>query len=330
MFEYSQKGIPHALVHAPELVECGGHHAAYNAALVETSHKFNIKDASKYSKTYASHNETHGGMLKYCLYQRLWREVIRRNNEGQPPAPTSDLSADDEMVTSYQLSHPLPYTQGWSEIERPRVTIVWRSTFISRRVLITREELLTLLLRKLDMDTSLRNLNLLVKQLRFECFGVATLKSPDAVKRKVVGVGPASSTRRDFVRLRKGRDDDADDDAWSSQVKSMSVLFSCNSTYFYIKVCRCCFLTTLRTLIKSMSVLFSYNSTNFVNIAGTHVRSCLRVRSRIRDSCAPDTTESTIKHTHTGFVSHPLVVSSPKRHTKRRDEKTNLSCPPRH
>ena len=63
VYEYSDKGIPHAVVHAPELVQTGGHHAAYSASSNEMSHKFNIKDASKFSRTCASLNETHKGML---------------------------------------------------------------------------------------------------------------------------------------------------------------------------------------------------------------------------------------------------------------------------
>ena len=46
-FEYSAKGLPHALVHARELVERGGHHGAYCTSASESGHKKYIKLSAK-------------------------------------------------------------------------------------------------------------------------------------------------------------------------------------------------------------------------------------------------------------------------------------------
>ena len=50
-FEYSSKGLPHALVHAPELVERGGHQGAFCTFVNEVGHKNNIKKAAQLSRT---------------------------------------------------------------------------------------------------------------------------------------------------------------------------------------------------------------------------------------------------------------------------------------
>jgi len=42
-FEYSAKGLTHALVHAPELVKTCGHHAACCTCVGEAGHKEFIK-----------------------------------------------------------------------------------------------------------------------------------------------------------------------------------------------------------------------------------------------------------------------------------------------
>lgn len=63
-FEYSRKGLPHALLHAPECVMRGGHHGASCTSVVEAGHKQFIKMASKFSWTRASRNETMENMLR--------------------------------------------------------------------------------------------------------------------------------------------------------------------------------------------------------------------------------------------------------------------------
>ena len=79
MYEYGHKGLPHALVHASELVQSGGHQAAYSTAVAETAHKGTIKAAAKFARTYASYNESQEGMLNYVLFDILWSAVIEHN-----------------------------------------------------------------------------------------------------------------------------------------------------------------------------------------------------------------------------------------------------------
>ena len=52
MFEYSHKGLPHALMHATELVEQGGHHGATCTTVSESGHRFNLKMPAKFARTY--------------------------------------------------------------------------------------------------------------------------------------------------------------------------------------------------------------------------------------------------------------------------------------
>ena len=89
MFEYSQKGLSHAINHTSELVQCGGHHGAYNTATNEVSHKTTIKKASRFSETRATRNDTHGGMLKYVLYRVLWQAAIDLNKRLNPQTARS-------------------------------------------------------------------------------------------------------------------------------------------------------------------------------------------------------------------------------------------------
>ena len=210
-------------------------------------------------------------MLNYVLYQRLWSAVIRRNDTTDDDSASEDQTRapveGDTVTMSYKVSHPLKkYTQGWDllEVSRGNIRIDWRSTFISEDILITREELLTLVLTKLGMETSLQNLTLLVKKLRFQCFGVATLRSPNDVTRKVVGVAPGSSSRRDFVRLRSSH---VEGPAWSAQVNYMSKCICYNSTYFLSKY-----------------VGVPYLQFYKLWLTGSHVCSSHWVRSWIRDS----------------------------------------------
>ena len=77
MFEYSKKGLPHALNHYPELIMRGGHAAAFCSFLAEASHRFNIKLAARFARTYASMNISQGKMLEWNCRQLLWMEVLK-------------------------------------------------------------------------------------------------------------------------------------------------------------------------------------------------------------------------------------------------------------
>ena len=215
MYEYGHKGLPHALVHASELVQSGGHQAAYSTAVGETAHKGTIKAAAKFARTYASYNESQEGMLNYVLFDILWSAVIEHNKD-QTSVPAQRVPTTNADGTSYRMLYPLPYTDDWYglKIVRRRFPHLWRHQFFSKSVLVTREELANMLLTKMNMPLIHANLLSIVTLLRWKCFGAVSLRCPNGVRRKVVGVCRGSN-RRDFVRL---QDDDTADTALSAQV----------------------------------------------------------------------------------------------------------------
>ena len=98
----------------------------------------------------------------------------------------------------------LSYTDDWQDMQFDgSLPVMWRTTFLSKKVLISREELLVLLRTKLQMDPTLSNLQRILKNLHIQCFG--TLTTPitpgePSKRRKLVGID--STHRRDFVRVR--------------------------------------------------------------------------------------------------------------------------------
>ena len=236
-YEYSDKGIPHAGLHASELVQCGGHHAAYSTALGEMSHKHNIKKAAKFSRTYFSHNESQVGMLNYVLYDTLWSGVHKLNNLRRQPQ--SRVTAITSGTTVYKMLSPLPYTDDWYDLQivRGRFPRSWRHTFLSEKVLVTREELANIFLTKMGMRLTLPNLVSVVTSLQWKCFGAALLKCSNGVSRKVVGVSRTGTNRRDFVRLSRTGGGNAaggvqvDNTALSAQVDNML-------SRMYVELCK--------------------------------------------------------------------------------------------
>ena len=205
LFEYSKKGLPHALVHAPELVMQGGHHLAFCSSVGEVSHKMFIKLAAKFGRTYASHNVTESKMLDWVCWHRLYRAVAELTGETQT-GRHNDLEVEQDARRTFQrddtLLQPITF-DGWSQvvcgdIRTPRT---WGATFLSKRVLITRDELLTLMRTKLEMTPTLKNNVRLLKELHWEFYGIYCTHK-DNRSRYYVGINSKSPRRRDFVRLR--------------------------------------------------------------------------------------------------------------------------------
>ena len=225
MFEYGQKGLPHALVHAKELVETYGHHGACCTCVGEAGHKSNIKSASKFARVYGDRNETQDGMLQYVQRQQLWlaindinaTEAVEDSNV-HPVGHNSNEDTNEDGTSeckTYKLCEPLPdLTKDWSSMRPvgtrpPRPPPVWDSKFLSKRLLITQTELVTLLRTKLEMDDTWPNIILLATQLHWECFGSLLIVDQDGKNRKVVGTSDVSRERRDFVRLQGSKDNAA-------------------------------------------------------------------------------------------------------------------------
>ena len=97
MFAYSQKGLPHVIKHAPELVKTFGHHGAPCTHLGEVGHKVDIKEAAGLARTYADRNKTTDEMMKYVQYRELFLAVMKLNTteDEQVQAVTSDDEDDD-------------------------------------------------------------------------------------------------------------------------------------------------------------------------------------------------------------------------------------------
>ena len=214
----------HALQHASELVKTYGHHGACCTCVGEAGHKEDIKAAGKFARTYADRNQTQDGMLNYVNREQLWESVIALNTQQQNDETSTDhvsaadasAEADDEEQLLqlprginisnilHQLREPLhDFTRGWSRMVPvdgcpPRR---WGARFLSKRMLITRNELLTLMRTKLEMDPTWRMITLLATQVDWQCYGVAELDGDESKHRKIVGISRISNRRRDFVRL---------------------------------------------------------------------------------------------------------------------------------
>ena len=201
LFEYSKKGLPHALEHAAELVMQGGHHLAFCSSVAEVSHKLFIKLAALFARTYASHNVTESKMLEWVCWQRLFLAVVEfylatlDQTRKTQCRPRSTFQREDTLLD------PLPF-DGWSRVvcDDTRTPRAWGATFLSKRVLITRDELLTLMRTKLEMQPSLTNNVRLLKELHWEFYG--TYCTHRGRSRRYVGMSSRSPSRRDIVRLR--------------------------------------------------------------------------------------------------------------------------------
>ena len=215
VFEYSKKAIPHALVHASELVQTYGHHGGCCTCVGEAGHKLSIKRPAKLGRSYGDKNETQADMLKSYQRHTTYKAVINLNTAHDPvtinpdDAEDADSSSSGDDAGCCKLMERLHYTEGWSNmvpLPNHRPPPRWGGIFLSKRVLITRTELLTLLRTKLQMPETWMSICRLA-QLNWECFGVAQLTRD--VRTTVVGVNPRIPKRRDYVRLRGIEDNTA-------------------------------------------------------------------------------------------------------------------------
>ena len=181
----------------------GGHHLAFCSSLAEVSHKMFIKLAAHFSRTYASHNLTESKMLEWVCWQRLYLAVVelatelRRNGAGE-----AQQGARRTFQRDNTLADPIPF-DGWSQVicDDVRTPRAWGATFLSKRVLFTRDELLTLMRTKLEMEPTLSNNVRLLKELQWQFYGTYCTHQ-DHRTRRYVGISSKSPGRRDFVRLR--------------------------------------------------------------------------------------------------------------------------------
>lgn len=209
-FEYGKKGsargLVHAIVHVRELIETGGHHGAFCTSLAEAAHKQGIKRAAQFSRVYRSLNTTQEAMLHWVLRQILFEDVFLIHKRVHHQGEVRQASPVSVRSTLYKFGSHLHYTDDWRDLQlyqtdEGALPVTWRTTFLSNKVLISREELLVLLRTKLQMQRTLLNLQRIRKSLRIRCFGTVTIPLPrSGSRRKIVGID--STNRRDFVRTR--------------------------------------------------------------------------------------------------------------------------------
>ena len=211
-FEYSRKGLPHCLLHFTELVMRGGHCAAFCTFLAEVSHKDNIKLAATLSRTEASRNSSQQYMLDWYLLQQVYSEVIQHGKRVPDAGELSESKEDspavaDDEPMSQEIRYELNYAYHWSTLQAAQVRSAWLSTFLSKKVRMTRSEFLRLVSIKLEMYPVVHSRGFyhkILTSLTFRFGGVLHMKN-NMYSRKYVGID--NSVRRDFVRVR-GRDGD--------------------------------------------------------------------------------------------------------------------------
>ena len=197
--------MPHALVHAKESVMRGGHHGAYCTSLAETAHKMYIKMASRFSRTYSSRNTTQEHMLTWVLRQKLWEAVMKIQvpHDGEDHQNDSDADASTvEYRNCLQqplalMPESLPPTRGLNN----QALRIWRDTVLSKNVIVSRSELLSLLRTKLQLHDTRRNNNFLLEEIQWKFFGVFVMDTAHGFRRRFVGHSTISKGRRDFVRI---------------------------------------------------------------------------------------------------------------------------------
>lgn len=206
MFEYSKKGLPHALMHAPELVKQGGHHGATCTTTSEAGHRYNLKMPAKFARTYLSRNSSQDGMLMWMLENKLLTSVIALDNKLTKAEASEVLESEDDGKV-FKLRTPLHLTDDWQTLScRRRTPVAWGRQLLSKDVLVSRDELISLLRVKLYLDRTWTETIKLTTKLRWEFFGSMHWEYP---RRSIVGVSKTSQNRRDFVRLRGYEDDTA-------------------------------------------------------------------------------------------------------------------------
>ena len=136
----------------------------------------------------------------------LWSSVIKKITPlvDVPVSSAGDSDPGGDLI--FKLCDRLDYTDDWTCIIEPdlaRPPPQWGATFVSADVLLTRNELLTLMRSKLNMHPTWANIVRLATKITWECFGSIILDCPTAPgKRKVVGISKLTPGRRDFVSLK--------------------------------------------------------------------------------------------------------------------------------
>lgn len=139
-------------------------------------------------------------MLRWILERKLITSVIALDKKIRTKVVVSSTVESDADDHEFILRNPLNYTHDWSTLScrRGGPPAQWGRTFLSKDVLITRDELISLMRVKLNLSREWSDIKNLITKLRWECFGSVYCDNP---RRNIVGVSKSSPNRRDFVRL---------------------------------------------------------------------------------------------------------------------------------
>ena len=202
-FEYSQKVLPHASFHFPEIVMRAGHHAGACSFLNEVSHKDFIKMAAMLGRTYGSRTRSEREMLTWTCRDAVYTEAARKSKLSMVcPVTDSDNneSESDNVLVTKTFTHPLSFMSKPIFLANGLLSQSWETGMISRRVRVTRRELLTIVCSKLGMADTREHRTHLMRRLTWTFSGVLE-ESRDGLRRKFVGLSSSHPRRRDFVRI---------------------------------------------------------------------------------------------------------------------------------
>lgn len=207
-FEYSQKVLPHAVLHFPEIVMRAGHHGGACSFLNEVSHKDFIKRAARLGRTYGSHTRSEKEMLKWTCRDAIYIEAARKSKLATRCVATDSAnsgSESDNLLVTKLFTHPLPFMNAPIFTTNGLLSRSWENCMISRRVRVTRRELLTIVCSKLEQPDTREARSRLMQRLTWTCSGVLE-ESRHGLRRKFVGLSSSHPRRRDFVRIEGSQD----------------------------------------------------------------------------------------------------------------------------
>ena len=218
MFEYSKKGLPHALFHFAELMMRRGSALGFCSCVQEQSHKKSVKAAARLCRTYASANASHDAMLQWSCRQQVYVAVIKlvRDDERDRAAADSPQIVLVRPRAGVAIGTPTPRgTPMMYKIRRRAIGAfmdnagltmpqhhTWETTFFNKWLRVTPREVLTILCSKLSWPSTRVNRRRLADDLKWSQFyGTLCTHGSGLLRRNFVGLGD-DSTRCDFIRIR--------------------------------------------------------------------------------------------------------------------------------
>ena len=172
IFEYSRKVLPHALIHIVETYLRAGHIAGACAFLAEVAHKKFIKLAARLGRTFGSHARSEVAMLKWILTDEIYVQAARVAKETSETVVNDDSAADIgdgciHRTYSCPLLPDIMVTSSTDFIQKDDRSLLrnsWEKKMISKKIRVTRRELLSMLCAKLRVADTRANRTDLVRR----------------------------------------------------------------------------------------------------------------------------------------------------------------------